>query len=230
MLPRWPEETLYLRHPKSLPEGFQHTTRVLARNRVYTGIGQCGIASSEWEQMTTKQRGSVRLNEGAKSAKPEPMDHHQKLSSFSELTCSIDNRHWPTVFILISAPSTFFCWTGGKFHQYCQTREISYFLPKFCLRNVILGFLNCSASGAFIRINTVINHQRTHQYRWARTLHYQNKKLKRSYLYIVMSDEWMTQHHCPIQPPPILVGVRSIEHLIYWEIHKSGRSEIKGRR
>ena len=66
-------------------------------NRVHR-IGQSGVASSEREQMTTKQRGSARLNESAKSAKPEPRHHHR--SQFSELTCSIYNRQfkankWP---------------------------------------------------------------------------------------------------------------------------------------
>ena len=40
-------------------------------------IGQRGVAASEREQMTTKQRGSARLNESAKSEMPELRDGHQ---------------------------------------------------------------------------------------------------------------------------------------------------------
>ena len=66
-------------------------------NRV-NRIRQRGVASSEREQMTTKQRESTKLNENATCAKPEPRNYLQ--SSFSELICSICNRQfraktWP---------------------------------------------------------------------------------------------------------------------------------------
>ena len=40
------------------------------------------VASSEREQMTMKQRVSARLNESTKNAKPEPRDHHQRITIF----------------------------------------------------------------------------------------------------------------------------------------------------
>ena len=56
-------------------------------------IGQSGVASSEREQITSKQRENARLNESTKSAKTEPRDHHQS-HLCSELTCYICNRQF----------------------------------------------------------------------------------------------------------------------------------------
>ena len=60
-------------------------------------IEQGGVASSEREQMTMKQRKSEKPKESAKSAKQEPKDHHQ-------------SRHfqdWPALLATDSLEQTF---------------------------------------------------------------------------------------------------------------------------
>ena len=42
-----------------------------------TGSDKVALPRPKREQMITTQRGSAKLNENAKSAKPEPRDHHQ---------------------------------------------------------------------------------------------------------------------------------------------------------
>ena len=59
-----------------------------------------GVVSPEREETTMKPKESSKLNETAKSAKPEQKDHHQ--SSFSELTCSFCNRQFSAKTGLIS--------------------------------------------------------------------------------------------------------------------------------
>ena len=62
---------------KALLKDFNIT---LAGNRLHW-IEQSGIASSEREQMTMKQRESANQKESTKSAKPEPRSHHLRRHS-----------------------------------------------------------------------------------------------------------------------------------------------------
>ena len=62
-----------------------------------------------------------------------------------------------TIFILINAPHTVLWERGGRMppkkalkHKNCL------YLPKICLKNVILGHWNCNTCRAFITVNTVL--------------------------------------------------------------------------
>ena len=102
-LPMWPWETKKKKKKKkkkktskSLPEGFQHTTKNpgnrlhrieqngLDLNAIVSiGPSLCSVTEGERRgngmppQKALKQRASAKRNESAKSAKPETRDHHR---------------------------------------------------------------------------------------------------------------------------------------------------------
>ena len=82
-LPRWPEETLQ-RHPKSLPKGFQHTTRVLGTDCT----GSISVALPH--QKGSKWLGSKENQQSRKKAqRAQSQSHHQGISSESSLSAII---------------------------------------------------------------------------------------------------------------------------------------------
>ena len=90
------------RNPKSLPEGFQHTTTVLGTE--YTGSGKFALPhqkGNRWlrsKEVCEAERKRKECKVRAKGSSPE--------SSFSELTCSICNRQFEIKIGLISHQRT----------------------------------------------------------------------------------------------------------------------------